>query len=71
MATAARVRPHSPAMSPLRGWGKKEMHRSITMPPLRGCPWLGDIRPNRRLDDFWKQRLNAHAARGDCLALAV
>jgi hypothetical protein len=25
---------------------------------------------SRRLDQFWKERLNAHAARNDCLALA-
>jgi len=29
------------------------------------------IRPSRRLDQFWKERLNTHAARNDCLALAA
>jgi hypothetical protein len=28
------------------------------------------IHSSRRLDQFWKERLNAHAARNDCLALA-
>ena len=27
------------------------------------------IHSSRRLDHFWKERLNAHAARNDCLAL--
>ena len=27
------------------------------------------IHSSRRLDDFWKERLNAHAASNDCLAL--
>jgi len=29
------------------------------------------IRASRRLDEFWKVRLNAHAATNDCLALAA
>jgi hypothetical protein len=29
------------------------------------------IHSSRRLNDFWKSRLNAHAARNDCLALAA
>ena len=29
------------------------------------------ISASRRLDDFWKSRLNTHAARNDCLALAA
>ena len=29
------------------------------------------IRASRRLDQFWKERLNHHAARNDCLALAA
>jgi hypothetical protein len=29
------------------------------------------VHSSRRLDEFWKQRLNAHAARNDCLALAA
>jgi len=29
------------------------------------------INYSRRLDDFWKDRLNAHAARNDCLPLAA
>lgn len=29
------------------------------------------IHSSRRLDEFWKERLNAHAARNDCLALAA
>jgi hypothetical protein len=29
------------------------------------------ISASRRLDEFWKVRLNAHAARNDCLALAA
>jgi hypothetical protein len=29
------------------------------------------ISASRRLDDFWKDRLNAHAARNDCLPLAA
>lgn len=29
------------------------------------------IHSSRRLEDFWKQRLNAHAARNDCLPLAA
>lgn len=32
---------------------------------------LRAISSSRRLDDFWKMRLNAHAARNDCLALAA
>lgn len=32
---------------------------------------LRSIHASRRLDDFWKERLNAHAARNDCLALAA
>jgi len=29
------------------------------------------IHSSRRLDDFWKQRLNSKAARNECLALAA
>jgi hypothetical protein len=29
------------------------------------------IRASRRLEEFWKERLNAHAARNDCLALSA
>jgi len=29
------------------------------------------IHSSRRLEEFWKERLNAHAARNDCLALAA
>jgi hypothetical protein len=29
------------------------------------------VRVNRRLDSFWKERLNSHAQRNDCLALAA
>ena len=29
------------------------------------------IHASRRLDEFWKERLNTHAARNDCLALAA
>jgi hypothetical protein len=29
------------------------------------------IHASRRLDEFWKERLNSHAARNDCLALAA
>jgi hypothetical protein len=29
------------------------------------------ISASRQLEDFWKDRLNAHAARNDCLALAA
>jgi hypothetical protein len=29
------------------------------------------IHSSRRLDQFWKERLNAHAARNDCLAWAA
>jgi hypothetical protein len=29
------------------------------------------IHSSRRLDEFWKARLNEHAARNDCLALAA
>lgn len=29
------------------------------------------IHSSRRLDQFWKERLNAHAARNDCLALSA
>jgi hypothetical protein len=29
------------------------------------------IHSSRRLDDFWKERLNAHAARNDCLSFAT
>ena len=29
------------------------------------------IHASHRLDQFWKQRLNAHAARNDCLKLAA
>src|SRR6187399_3003529 len=29
------------------------------------------IHASRRLDQFWKERLNAHAARNDCLSLAA
>ena len=29
------------------------------------------IHASRRLDQFWKERLNTHAARNDCLSLAA
>jgi hypothetical protein len=29
------------------------------------------VHSSRRLDEFWKERLNAHAARNDCLALVA
>jgi urease accessory protein UreF len=29
------------------------------------------IHSSRRLENFWKDRLNDHAARNDCLALAA
>lgn len=29
------------------------------------------VHASRRLDEFWKERLNAHAARNDCLALSA
>jgi hypothetical protein len=29
------------------------------------------IHASRRLDRFWKERLNDHAARNDCLSLAA
>jgi hypothetical protein len=29
------------------------------------------IHASRRLESFWKERLNDHAARNDCLALAA
>lgn len=29
------------------------------------------IHASRRLDEFWKARLNAHAAHNDCLPLAA
>jgi hypothetical protein len=32
---------------------------------------LRSIDASRRLDQFWKERLNTHAARNDCLALAA
>jgi hypothetical protein len=32
---------------------------------------LRSIDASRRLDDFWKERLNSHAALNDCLALAA
>ena len=32
---------------------------------------LRSIDASRRLDEFWKERLNTHAARNDCLALAA
>jgi hypothetical protein len=32
---------------------------------------LRSIDASRRLDDFWKQRLNSQAARNDCLAMAA
>ena len=32
---------------------------------------LRSIHTSRRLDEFWKERLNSHAARNDTLALAA
>jgi len=32
---------------------------------------LRSIHASRRLDEFWKERLNSHAARNDTLALAA
>ena len=32
---------------------------------------LRGIHSSRRLDEFWKHRLNANAARNDCLPLAA
>lgn len=32
---------------------------------------LRSIDASRRLDDFWKERLNSHAAHNDCLAIAA
>ena len=29
------------------------------------------VHPSRRLDDLWKERLNAHVARNDCLAISA
>ncbi len=43
-------------------WGK---------PGAQNILALRCIYASRRLDEFWKQRLNVHAARNDCLALAA
>ena len=43
-------------------WGK---------PGAQNILALRSIGASRRLEDFWKERLNAHAARNDCLALAA
>ena len=43
-------------------WGKRGAENILA---------LRCIHASRRLDDFWKMRLNAHAARNDCLALAA
>src|SRR5437879_11201138 len=43
-------------------WGK---------PGAQNILALRCIHASRRLDEFWKERLNAHAARNDCLALAA
>ena len=43
-------------------WGK---------PGAQNILALRCVHASRRLEDFWKQRLNAHAARNDCLALAA
>ncbi len=43
-------------------WGK---------PGAQNVLALRCVRASRRLDQFWKERLNTHAARNDCLALAA
>ncbi len=43
-------------------WGK---------PGAQNILALRCIHASRRLDQFWKERLNAHVARNDCLALAA
>lgn len=43
-------------------WGK---------PGAKNILALRCIHSSRRLDQFWKERLNAHAARNDCLPLAA
>ena len=43
-------------------WGKPGAEKVLA---------LRCINASRRLDAFWKDRLNAHAARNDCLALAA
>ena len=43
-------------------WGK---------PGAQNILALRCIHASHRLDEFWKERLNAHAARNDCLALAA
>lgn len=40
-------------------------------PGARNILALRCIHSSRRLDDFWKHRLNHHAARNDCLTLAA
>ncbi len=42
-------------------WGK---------PGAQNILALRCIHASRRLDQFWKERLNAHAALNDCLALS-
>ena len=43
-------------------WGK---------PGAQNVLALRCVRASRRLDQFWKERLNTHATRNDCLALAA
>ncbi len=43
-------------------WGK---------PGAQNILALRCIQSSRRLDEFWKERLNAHSARNDCLALTA
>jgi hypothetical protein len=43
-------------------WGK---------PGAQNILALRCIHTSRRLDEFWKERLNAHSARNDCLALST
>lgn len=45
-----------------RFWGK---------PGAQNILALRCIHTSRRLDEFWKERLNAHSARNDCLALTA
>jgi hypothetical protein len=43
-------------------WGKPGAENILALRCIHG---------SRRLDQFWKERLNAHAARNDCLPLAA
>ena len=53
------------------GGGCKQSGMFWSEPGARNILALRCIHSSRRLDEFWKHRLNNHAARNDCLALTA